>query len=117
MKLDKKVLVLLTVLILVGSMAVWAAQAKPAPKPPAARELGGTVVSFSASSLVVSHEVKGNKTEVVFVLNPETQQEGKLAVGEKVTVHYRMENNENVATRVRAHMAATAPSTTPKPKK
>lgn len=117
MKSYKKVLVLLTAVILLGSVAVWASQAKPAPKPPAARQLWGNVVSFSASSLVVSHTVKGKKTETVFVLNPETQQKGTLAVGGKVTVHYRMENGENVATQVQVHKAETASQTTSKPKK
>ena len=40
-------------------------------------------------------------------MNDQTKREGDLKVGEKVTVHYRTENKENVVTMVKASPATT----------
>ncbi len=111
MKSSKRIAVLLTVLVLTVGLATWAAADKPAKKE-AGKIATGTVVSFSATSLVVSHGSKGKMTETSFVLTPETKTEGTLKDGEKVEVHYRLENNKNVATKVEAHGAAAASSST-----
>lgn len=109
----KKIVILLTVLSLAACVSAYAAQAKPSPKPaaketkaPAAAmpmEAKGKVVSFTATSLVVSSEVKGKKTDTTYVLNPETQVKGTLAEGAEVAVSYRTENSQNVATEVTVH--------------
>lgn len=113
MKSGKAILIVLTALLLVGATAVWAAQSKPASKAPATKvaTAHGTIVSYSATSLVLSHTVKGKKVETSFVLNPETKQEGTLTNGAEATVHYRMENKEKVATMVKVH-APAAPKAT-----
>lgn len=119
MKSGKTTLVLLTALLLVGATAVWAVPGKPAAKPPAKIAMShGTIASFSATSLTLSHAVKGKKVETTFVLNPETKQEGTLTNGAEATVHYRMEGKDRVATMLKVHepKAAAAPkSTTAKP--
>ena len=117
MKSSKQILILLTVLVLTVAVATWAAADKPAKKE-AGKIATGTVVSFSATSLVVSRGTKGKMTETSFVLTPETKQEGTLKEGVHVEVHYRMENNQKVATKVEAHAAAASSSSaaTSKPK-
>ena len=113
----KKIVILVTVLSLAACVSAWAAQAKANPKPVPAKEAKapaatmpmeakGKVVSFTATSLVVSSEVKGKKTDTTFVLNPETQVKGTLANGAEVEVAYRTENSQNVATQVTVHEAA-----------
>ena len=113
MKSGKTILLLVTALLLVGATVVWALpQSKPAPKAPTKVAMShGTIVSFTATSLTLSHAVKGKKVETTFVLNPETKQEGTLANGAEATVHYRVVNKENVATMVKVHApkAAAAP--------
>ena len=58
--------------------------------------VSGTVTSVSDTSLVVNSEGK----EVTFELRPDTQIEGKVAQGAKVTVEYRVEEGKNIAVRV-----------------
>ena len=92
-------------LLLVGS--VFAAQTSKSAKPAKAttHDASGTVVSVNATSLVISHKVKGKDEQMTFVLNPETKREGKLDVGSHAAVKYRSENNENVATMVKGAAA------------
>ena len=91
-------------LLLVGS--VFAGQAKSAkPAKATTHDASGTVVSVNATSLVISHKVKGKDEQMTFVLNPETKREGKLDVGSHANVKYRSENNENVATMVKGTAA------------
>jgi hypothetical protein len=91
-------------LLLVGS--VFAAQSKSTkPAKATTHEASGTVVSVNATSLVISHKVKGKDEQMTFVLNPETKREGKLDVGSHATVKYRSENNEHVATMVKGTAA------------
>lgn len=110
----KRLLVFLTALSLVfgglvlTSQSAFAAQkkAKAEKKEKAAKakaqKVSGTVSSASDTSLVVSHGAGASKTEDTFVLNPSTKKEGALENGAKVTVHYKMEGNDKVATVVKA---------------
>lgn len=114
MKSSKAILILLTVLLLVSASAAWAAQAgKPAPKTSTApakpapkkemeggRSMTGTVSSMTATSLVLSRMVKGKAVETTFVLTPQTEREVTPAVGDKVSVHYRVKNKEKIATEI-----------------
>ena len=87
--------------------------AKPAPAKPAAEQpkkeaaakkapavanktTAGTVKSASATSLVVS---KGGKDQT-FVLNSSTDTKGTLGAGAHVTVHYKMDGKDMVATAI-----------------
>ncbi len=114
----KKVSLLMTALLLFGANAVWAAQAKAPSKTPKAKETKteakihqatGTISSVTNTSLVLSHKVlKVKEKETTFVLYPKTKKEGHLEKGAKATVFYRVEKNENVATRVKVHEAKPA---------
>ena len=61
-----------------------------------------TIVSMDVHSLVVSRTVKGKLEEVHFVVNPDTVRKGNLHIGSRVTVHYTVENHENLATSIQA---------------
>lgn len=61
-----------------------------------------TIVWMDAHALVVSRNIKGKPEEVRFVLNSETVQKGNLRIGSRVTVHYTIQNHENIATSVQA---------------
>lgn len=142
MKRLQTVLVILTVVALVAG-AAWAGSGQAASKPPEKKpvaaqpaapatpakpaaqpatpaheehglEATGTVVSSSATSLVVSRMVKGKKTETTFAVTPDTQRTGgDPAPGARVEVHYRMEKNQRVATQieVRGATATSQPGT------
>jgi len=62
----------------------------------------GTITSIDENKLVLSHKVKGKDESTTFVLNADTKKVGDLVPGAKVTVHYKVENNQNIATMVRA---------------
>jgi hypothetical protein len=66
------------------------------------RVASGNIVSVDDNKLVLSHKVKGKAQEMSFDLTPSTHKTGKLQAGSKATVHYRVENGNNVATDVRA---------------
>ena len=96
-----------------------AATTKPAPaKKSALHTLYGKVVSINDNQLVLTRHVKGKASETTFVLDPGTQKHGELKAGEMVTVSYKSEDNQNVATRVRVapakKVAVRSPSATSK---
>ncbi len=62
----------------------------------------GTVVSISANELVIKHKKKGEAEVLHFVLTPDTVRKGSLAAGTVVSVHYRIENNQQFATSIQA---------------
>lgn len=62
----------------------------------------GTIKSINDSQLVVEKKAKKGSKDTTFVLNSETQKQGDLKVGSPVTVHYRLENKQDVATLVKA---------------
>jgi hypothetical protein len=68
-----------------------------------------TIVSIDEHRLVVSRTVKGKTEEVRFVLNPETVRMGNLNVGSHVTVHYKTQNHENIATSIQARELTSTP--------
>jgi hypothetical protein len=74
----------------------------------------GTITSIDATKLVLSHMVKGKSEAMTLVLTPETKREGTLTAGGKVSARYRTENNDQVATSVRAVTATTAKAKTAK---
>ena len=93
-------------------------QTKSAAKTPAAaktkaaptKSASGTITSADASKLVLSHK-QGTKTEdLTFMLGSATTKKGDLAAGAKATVHYRVENGQNMATSVQATAAKPAPA-------
>lgn len=65
------------------------------------RVASGKVVSASATELVIVHKVKGNEENSTYKLNADTKKEGDPAAGNRVTVHYTTEGEEDVATLVK----------------
>lgn len=62
----------------------------------------GTITSIDANRLVLSHKNKGKPEELTFTLGSETSRKGDMAAGTQVTVHYRTQNNEHMATSIQA---------------
>jgi hypothetical protein len=87
-----------------STAAKTAPAAQPAKKEAAAKKApavankttAGTVKSSSATSLVIS---KGGKDQT-FVLNSTTDTKGTLDAGAHVTVHYKMDGKDMVATAI-----------------
>jgi len=71
-----------------------AAEKKPAA--PAAKATTGVVKSVDASSLVIT---KG-KADMTFVINSGTEKKGDLKAGANVSVRYKTEGKQNIATAV-----------------
>ena len=119
--MNRRLLGLATAGLLCISGAVFAApQQKPA-KAPAAQKTTksqpthstqGTVSSVSTSQLVISPG-KGKK-DLTFMLGSDTQRPTNLANGDKVTVHYRVENNQNMATSIQGQAPKNAGNTAKK---
>ena len=93
----------------VPTMSLAAQTAKPAPAAktaaktatPASHSAKGVVKSMDATSLVVTEKGK----DVTYVLDPSTKKEGDPAVGSNVTVMYKTEGTQHVATDVKASAA------------
>jgi len=66
----------------------------------------GVITSIDATRLVMTHKVKGKDEQATLVLTPETKREGTLTTGSRVSVRYRMENGDQVATLVRGQTVA-----------
>jgi len=65
----------------------------------------GTIKSISDTQLVLERKTKAGSKDMTFVLNASTQKQGDLKVGEHAVVHYRTENNQEIATMVKAEKA------------
>ena len=73
----------------------------------------GTITSIDNDRLVLSHKGKNGKTdELTFMLNSKTERKGNLTPGSEVSVHYRSENNQLMATAIQAMPQKTASNTT-----
>ena len=67
---------------------------------------GGTFVSIDSNRLVLERRKNGKPETTSFVLGPRTVRKGDLVVGALVSVHYRMENRQQIALSIQAHPAA-----------
>lgn len=65
----------------------------------------GTIASIDSNKVVVSEKVKGKDQTMTYSFDSATQKSGNLAVGTPVTVQYRTENSQNIATTVRERSA------------
>lgn len=90
-------------LLLLAAFAVLAF-----PRNPVLNASNVTIVSIDAHQLVVSRMIKGKPEQIRFVLNADTVRAGTLSVGSHVTVHYRTQNHENIATSVQARQLTPA---------
>ncbi len=58
----------------------------------------GTVSSVTAKELTLDHTWKGKQEKTAFTLDSSTKKEGNVAQGEHVTVYYRLEKGQRIAT-------------------
>jgi hypothetical protein len=77
----------------------------------------GTIASMDANQVVITEKVKGKDQSMTFKLDSATQKTGTLSNGTPVTVQYRTENNENIATAVRERGTTGTATSSPKPSK
>jgi hypothetical protein len=77
---------------------------------PATHFTQGTIASISANHMVIAKKVRGKAKQASFTLNSQTQRNGHLATGTRVSVQYREEKGQKVAAAVREFVAKnTAP--------
>ena len=65
----------------------------------------GMITSIDSNQVVISEKVKGKEQPMTFKLDSSTQKSGSLSTGTPVTIQYRTENNQNLATAVRERSA------------
>ena len=66
----------------------------------------GTLKSINDSQIIVERKLKSGTKDMTFALNSSTQKQGDLKAGDRVVVHYRKDNNQEVATMVRSAKSA-----------
>ena len=98
----RKMMVMVTVFALVMAGMAFAQGGKVKVT---TKQASGTISSMDSGSLVLKHKVAGKDQETTFILNGETKKEGDAKVGSKVTVHYKVENNQNIVTLVKVAAA------------
>ena len=81
---------------------------------PATHFTQGTIASINANQVVITKRVRGRAEEASFSLNSQTQRNGNLAAGTRVSVQYREEKGRNIAAAVRelTVKSATKPADT-----
>ena len=79
---------------------------------PATHFTQGTITSINANEVVITKKVRGKAEQARFSINSQTQRNGNLATGTRVSVQYREQNGQNIAAAVRElTVAATAKPT------
>ena len=68
---------------------------------PTTHSTKGTIASINGDTLVLNQTVRGKPQQLTLTLNSQTQRSGDLAAGHPVTVQYRQDSNQKVATAVR----------------
>jgi hypothetical protein len=61
----------------------------------------GTITSINAREVVITKKVRGKAEQGRFTINSQTQRNGSLAAGTRVSVQYREQNGQNIAAAVR----------------
>jgi hypothetical protein len=103
----EKVAVVFLCGVLVVSLALSALAAQKTPKP-TTHSTKGTIASISGDTMVINQTVRGKVQQLTVTLNSETQRSGDLTAGHLVTIQYRQENQEKIATAVRESGAKAA---------
>ena len=82
---------------------------------PATHFTQGTITSINANEVVITKKVRGKAEQAKFAINSQTQRNGNLAAGTRVSVQYREQNGQNIAAAVRELSAPTTakPGKTP----
>lgn len=68
---------------------------------PASHVTQGTISSIDANQLVLDRKGRGKDVQMIFRIDGQTQRTGNLTAGSRVSVQYREENKQNVASAVR----------------
>src|ERR1043166_10190170 len=68
---------------------------------PATHFTQGTITSINANEVVITKKVRGKAEQARFTMNSQTQRNGTLAAGTRVSVQYREQNGQNIAAAVR----------------
>jgi len=68
---------------------------------PATHFTQGTIASIDANQIVITKNVRGKAEQAGFTLNSQTQRNGTLAAGTRVSVQYREQNGQRIAAAVR----------------
>jgi hypothetical protein len=77
----------------------------------------GTISSIDTNQVVINEKVNGKEQPMTFKLDSSTKKMGNLTTGSKVTVHFRNQNSQNVATSVRERGTKAAHTNTVKKSK
>jgi hypothetical protein len=107
----------ITLALIAGLIVTLSVGAEAAQKKAARHSARGTITSIDANQLVITEKVQGKDKQDTFAMNSATQKTGNPTVGSPVTVQYKTENNQNVATSVRARPVKAAKTTSPKAQK
>jgi hypothetical protein len=78
---------------------------------PATHFTQGTITSIDANQLVISKKVRGKAQQVTFAINSQTQRDGNLVTGSRVSIQYREADHQNIAAAVRELPAETTAKT------
>ena len=68
---------------------------------PATHFTQGTIASIDANRMVIARKVRGKEEQTSFTLDSQTERNGNLAAGTRVSVQYREENGQKFAAAVR----------------
>jgi hypothetical protein len=68
---------------------------------PATHFTQGTITSIDANQLVISKKVRGKAQQVIFAINSQTERDGNLVTGSRVSIQYREADHQNIAAAVR----------------
>jgi hypothetical protein len=74
---------------------------------PATHFTQGTIASIDTNQVVITKKVRGKAEQAKFTLNSQTQRNGNLATGTRVSVQYREQNGQMIAAAVRELTVAT----------
>ena len=74
---------------------------------PATHFTQGTITSINVNEVVITKKVRGKAEQARFTLNSQTQRNGTLAAGTRVSIQYREQNGQNIAAAVREFTVAT----------
>ena len=61
----------------------------------------GKIKSISDNQIVIERKMKTGTKDFTYAMTPSTQKQSDLKTGDRVVVHYRKDNNKEVATAVR----------------
>jgi hypothetical protein len=98
MRLTIRSLCMLALVTLILSVNVFAGKTA---KSGSRHIASGTISSIDDNHVVISEKIKGKEQPVTFNMDSSTQKSGNLQAGALVTIQYRTENSQNVATAVR----------------